>query len=181
MSRNVTFYLGKGGTHLASRELVITRHMRAGDDSAPSAAYDNAAIGNTTETVTVALADNTLWQAVLTDTEVGGAESTPDILNFHTGSLQFPGPGTGDRLSILSMEDLSSSSSESSSISTSESSISTSSNSSSLSSSSPSSGSSSSQSSSSASSGSSSSSISTSSASSSSVSSESSSSWSSPV
>jgi hypothetical protein len=118
MSRSITIYLGKGGTHLASRSLVITRMWRAGDDSAPAAAYTNAAIANTTETVTVTLEDNDLYQAVAFDVGVQGAVGASETLNFHTGSIQFPGPSNfskGGRLSIVSMDDLSSSSSSSSS------------------------------------------------------------------
>jgi hypothetical protein len=172
MSQLVTFYLGPGGTHLASRSLVVTRMMGAGDDSAPAAEYSNAAIGNTTTTVTVTLPGSNIWQAVLQDTGADSTTGVPQVLNFHTGSLQFPGPGKSDvDFRILTMLDesssslslsssswsstsLSSSSSQSSSSSVSTSSVSTSSSSVSTSSS-PSSQSSSSQSSSSGSSGSS--------------------------
>ncbi len=138
MTKNVTLYLGPGGTHLASRSLIITRMMRAGDDSAPSAEYTDAAIGNTTETVEAVLPANTLFQAVLQDTTAGDAlVSDPDVLNFHTGDNLFPGPKGGGRLSILSIEDVSTSSSSGSSSSwSSQSSQSTSSSSQSLSSSS---------------------------------------------
>jgi hypothetical protein len=188
MSQLVTFYLGPGGTHLASRSLVITRMMGAGDDSAPAAQYSNAAIGNTTENVTATLPGTNIWQAVHFDTAADGTTSVPQVLNFHTGSLQFPGPKKSDGyLSIIAMTDESSSSlslsssswsstsassqssaSSSSSVSTSSastssSSISTSSQSSSQSSSSESSSSQSSASSQSVSSASSSSSVSSSS------------------
>jgi len=133
MGKNVTFGLGQA-VGLASRLLTITRMYRAGDDSAPAAEV-TATLAGSDESSTQTLPDNTIWQATLVDTKSTGEESDPDILNFHTGELQFPGPKTGDRLCILSMEDLSSSSSSSSS-SVSTSSISTSSNSSSNSSSS---------------------------------------------
>ena len=128
MGKNVTFGLGQA-VGLASRLLTITRMYRAGDDSAPAAEV-TATLAGSDESSTQTLPDNTIWQATLVDTKSTGEESDPDILNFHTGELQFPGPKTGDRLCILSMEDLSSSSSSSSS-SVSTSSISTSSNSSS--------------------------------------------------
>ena len=133
MGKNVTFGLGQA-VGLASRLLTITRMYRAGDDSAPAAEV-TATLAGSAESSVQTLPDNTIWQATLVDTKSTGEESDPDILNFHTGELQFPGPKTGDRLCILSMEDLSSSSSSSSS-SVSTSSISTSSNSSSNSSSS---------------------------------------------
>ena len=114
MGKNVTFSLGPA-VGLASRQLTITRHNRAGDDTLPLTATHDADAGSTATYVTVALADNTLWQAVLVDTNATGVESEPDILNFHTGSLQFPGPRSGDRLAVYSMEDLSSSSSSPSS------------------------------------------------------------------
>src|SRR5262245_35914852 len=124
----VTFHLGPT-TGLTSRHLVIRRHMLAGDDTNPAAEYDQTpgAVDNATAT----LPDNVMWQAVLVDTKTTGEVSTPDVLSFNTGSLQFPGPRTGDRLAILAMEDESSSSSVSSSSvsSSSRSSISTSSSS----------------------------------------------------
>ena len=176
MSKNVTFGLGPA-VGLASRTLTITRHTRAGDDSAPSAQH-SADAGSTATYVTVTLPDNTLWRAELTDVisgaGAGGADlaSRVDRLSFHTGSLQFPGPHSGDRLCILSMEDLSSSSQSSSSSTSSSSSSESSSSASSISSISTSSSSTSSisTSSSSISTSSSSSSSSTSSYSSSSVS-----------
>lgn len=145
MPKNVTFYLGPA-VNLSARQLTITRMMKAGDDSAPAATY-NSDVGSTTTNVTVALADNQLWQAKLVDTRTTGETSDPDVLNFHTGALQFPGPKTGDRLQILSMEDESSSSSSSSSSSNSSSSSSSNSSSSNSSSSSSSSSSNSSSSS----------------------------------
>jgi len=115
MGKKVTIYLGKGGTHLASRSLVVTRVMRAGDDSAPAATYTNASIGATTETVTFDLPANQLWQAVAVDTNAAGDTSVPDVLNFHTGESLFPGPKSQDRLQILEMQDESSSSQSASS------------------------------------------------------------------
>ena len=118
MSKNVTFALGQA-VGLASRLLTVTRMYRAGDDSAPAAEVA-ATLAGTVESSVQTLPDNTIWQATLVDTKSSGEVSRADVLNFHTGSLQFPGPKTGDRLGILSMEDLSSSSqSSSSSISTS--------------------------------------------------------------
>lgn len=113
--RTVTFYLGPT-TGLTSRQLTITRRMRAGDDSAPAAQHD--ADAGAVETVSVDLPNNTLWQAKLVDTRTSGEEADPQILNFHTGELQFPGPAatnTDSLFRILSMEDLSSSQSSSSS------------------------------------------------------------------
>ena len=159
--KNVTFNLGPS-TGLSTRTLVITRHMRAGDDSAPAAQH-NADAGVVTSVV-VALPDNQIWQAVLTDVMTAGETRPVQVLSFHTGSLQYLGPkasgGDGSEFYVLHMEDLSSSSSSSStsSSSLSSSSSASSSSSSSRSSSSPSSSSSSSPSSSSSSSPSSSSS-----------------------
>ena len=184
MSKIVNFYLGPA-LGLTSRTVTITRMYRAGDDAPPAAAYGPTNVGGSATTLSVSLDDNVIYQAKLIDVLTGGGTSAPDILNFHTGDLQFPGPRSDDRLQILSMEDESSASSSNSSTSSSSSassstssSISTSSlsTSSSLSSSSPSSSSSHSDSSLSSSSPSSSSSHSTSTSSSSSQSSESSSS-----
>jgi len=111
--KNVTFGLGPAPSNLATRTLTITRMHRAGDDSAPAAQH--SADAGVVENVTVALPSNTIWQAKLVDVLNSGETSTTDVLNFHTGELQFPGPSSGDRLSVLSMEDLSSSSSQSSS------------------------------------------------------------------
>jgi hypothetical protein len=149
--KNVTFNLGPT-VGLDTRVLVITRHMRAGDD-APVSPYHNADAG-AVASVVVALPDNQIWSAVLTDTMTAGEVRPPQLLNFHTGELQYLGPraSVGGEFYILHMEDLSSSSSSSVS---SESSLSSSSLSSSSSHSSSSLSSSSSHSSSSASSGSS--------------------------
>ncbi len=113
MTKNINFSLGPA-IGLTSRRLIITRMMRAGDDSAPAAEIDTT-LGGGTETTTQVLPDNTMWQAQLIDTLTGGGVSRTDTLNFHTGTLQFPGPRSDDRLCICSMEDLSSSSSVSSS------------------------------------------------------------------
>jgi hypothetical protein len=152
--KNVTFYLGPALAPLATRTLVITRMPDAANDA--YAAAHNADAG-VVDTVTVALASNLIFQAVLTDVLDGGETLNADVLNFHTGDLANPGPRSGDRLQVAFMEDLSSSSSSSSSNSSSSQSSSSSSSQSS-SSSSQSSSSSSSQSSSSSSSQSSSSS-----------------------
>lgn len=130
--KNVTFYLGPTGS-LSARQLTITRMYRAGDDSAPSAQH-NADAG-AVEEVTVALPDNTIWVAKLVDTRTSGETSDPQLLYFHTGSLQFPGPqpnhGNASLFRVTSMEDLSSSSSSSSQSSSSSSSSSSESSSSS--------------------------------------------------
>jgi len=110
--KSVSFGFGLA-VKLASRTLTITRMSRAGDDSAITPIHD-ADAGSTATSVSVALTDNTMWQAKLVDISDSGVTSVPDILNFHTGSLQFPGPRSEDRLTILSMEELSSSSSSSS-------------------------------------------------------------------
>jgi len=112
--RNVTFYLGPANG-LAQRVLQIRQISVAGQDTAPALAVDVTlgAVDNTTQ----ALADGLMWQAVLTDTTATGEVSTPQIINFHTGFLQFPGPESlddGTFFRILHMEDLSSSSSSSS-------------------------------------------------------------------
>lgn len=126
--KGVHFHLGPA-FGLTSRQLTITRHMRAGDDSAPAAESDQTLAG-TTENVVVDLPDNTIWQAVLQDTLDSGEVGDADVLSFHTGELQFPGPGTELGFRILAMEDLSSSSSSSSQSSSSSSSQSSSSSSS---------------------------------------------------
>jgi len=174
----VNFYLGPA-FGLASRTLTVTRMYRAGDDTPPVASYGPTDVGAATEAVGVELPSNTIYEATLVDVVAGagGETSVTDVLPFHTGALQFPGPRSGDRLQILSMEDISSSSSSMTSSSSSQSSSSSSSSSSVTSSSSASSSSksSSSQSSSSSSSSSSKSSSSQSSSSSESVTSSSSS------
>lgn len=130
MSKIVTFGLGPAPAALASRTLTIRRMPDADNDNYD--AVHNADAGATALVATVTLADNIMYQAKLIDALDSGEQSAPDILNFHTGSLQFPGPKTGDRLSIIAMEDESSSSSSSlSSISTSSASSSSSSQSSS--------------------------------------------------
>ena len=122
--RKVNFYLGPM-LSVAARQLTITRFHRAGDDSAPSAQH-NADAG-AVETVAVDLPHDTIWQAKLVDTLSGGEVSDPQILNFHTGELQFPGPvAENGFFRVMSMEDLSSSSSQSSSSSSSQSSSSSS-------------------------------------------------------
>lgn len=128
MSKRVTFYLGPA-VNLSNRRLTITRMARAGDDSLPLNPQVNNLLAGTAENVTQTLPDDTIWEAKLVDTRSSGEESDPDYLRFNTGSLQFPGKKSGDRLAILSMEDMSSSSSLSSSSlsSSSSSSISTSS------------------------------------------------------
>ena len=97
----VTFYLGPGGTHLAFRKLRVTRMMRAGDDSRPYRAFSNNNITNTDTTIQVDLPMNQIYEAELTDINVDGTRSDVDALRFHTGTLQFPGPRSPDRLSIL--------------------------------------------------------------------------------
>lgn len=132
--KNVTFYLGPA-SDLTSRTLTIVELMRAGQDNETT--HVTAVLAGTAETTTQECPDNRVLQAKLVDVTNGGVSSVTDVLNFQTGDLQFPGPKSGDRLSILSMEDLSSSSSsssessQSSSSSSSESSMSSSSSSSS--------------------------------------------------
>ena len=155
MSKNVNFYLGPA-VGLSKRVLTITRIPGAGDDDPlPLAAqYGPTDQGGSATTASISLPDNKMWQATLVDTLTGdptGKDSDADVLNFCTAGKMFPGPRSGDRLNIVSMEDNSSSSSSSSSAS-SKSSWSRSSNSSSSSSSSKSSYSRSSNSSSSSSS-----------------------------
>ena len=113
--KNVVFYLGPA-SELDNRNLIITRMMRAGDDSVPAAASDQDLAGDTTF-VTVALPDNVIWQATLQDTKSSGEVSRKQVLNFHTGTLQYPGPAASSDegfFRIYAMEDLSSSSSSSS-------------------------------------------------------------------
>jgi len=99
----VTFYLGPTGSHLEARKLRITRITRAGDDSRPYRAFTNNDIANTVENITVDLPINQIYVAELTDTNVAGVRSRVDTLHFHTGTLQFPGPKSADRLSVLEM------------------------------------------------------------------------------
>lgn len=131
MSKNVIFNLGPS-TGLATRQLTITRMHLAGDDTAPAASH-NADAGAVTD-VTVVLADNTIWQAILVDTLTAGEVKPNQVLNFNTGSLLHLGPKAsqpdGSDFYVLSMEDLSSSSSSSSVSSSSSSSVSSSSSSS---------------------------------------------------
>ncbi len=146
--KNVTFYLGPA-IGLSGRRLIITRLMQASDGLTRPAPYwssNSSLLGADDTYVTVALPDNYIWEARLQDTKSTGEISVPDALHFHTGSILFPGPRSGDRLSIYSMEDESSSQSASS-LSSSSSSSSTSSVTSSSSNSSSSSSSVSSQSS----------------------------------
>jgi hypothetical protein len=114
MSKLVTISLGEA-IGLTARRLVIHRMMRATDKlTRPAAQYVGTLAGTATD-VTVTLPDNVLWQAQLRDYKTTGEVSRVDVLNFHTVSLQFPGPKSEDRLSIYAMEDESSSSSLSSS------------------------------------------------------------------
>ena len=143
MTKKVTIYLGPA-IGLTNRRLQIRRMHRATDMLVTPALTYNGNLTGTDESVTITLADNVLWQAALKDYKTTGEVSRVDVLNFHTGSLQFPGPRSNDRLRIYSMEDVSSTSSASSSVSSSSisasaSSVSTSSSSSSKSSSSKSS------------------------------------------
>ena len=110
--RNVTFFLGyaPAGAGLTSRRLIVKRMMDAKDRGVqPAASYDQT-LGGTTEFVTTQLKENFLWQATLVDTKSSGEVATTQVLNFHTGSLQFPGPRSERTLQVYSMEDLSSSS-----------------------------------------------------------------------
>jgi hypothetical protein len=131
MGKRVTFYLGPVGAATV-RTLTVTRMRGAGDDSAitPDHNADAGAVNN----VSVNLDDNRMYQAQLVDELATGETSDADILNFHTGSLQFPGPKSGDRLQVVAMEEQSTSSSSHSSSSWSSPSASSSSSSSSVSS-----------------------------------------------
>jgi hypothetical protein len=111
--KNVIFFLGyaPAGKGLASRSLVVTRMKKAGDDGTINPLYSNAAIGGTDEFVSVPLTDNQIWEAKHFDTKSTGEVSETEVLHFHTGSLQFPGPRVqGSEFRVDSMEDLSSSS-----------------------------------------------------------------------
>ncbi len=124
---NVTFDLGyvPSAAALASRTLVITEMRRAGVDTAPAAKH-NADVGATANSVTIALTRNRIFQAVLTDVKTSGESAVPQILNFNTGELSYPGPKAQDRgsLNIYAMEGLSSSSDSSINSSSSSSSVS---------------------------------------------------------
>ena len=124
--KNVIFDLGyvPSEAGLASRTLTITRMKKAGDDGTIAASYSTA-LGGTVNSVTVALKDNQIWQAVLVDTKTTGEVAKRQVLSFQTADLQFPGPRTEGTLRIYAMEDLSSSSD--SSINSSSSSVSSSS------------------------------------------------------
>ena len=111
--KNVTFGLGVAPASLNNRQLTIRPIPLTGQEP-PIASVHDANAGATATSVTVALASNTQFQAVLIDTLDGGEISDPDVLNFQTGDLLFPGPKSGDRLSVVAMEDLSSSSSSTS-------------------------------------------------------------------
>jgi len=89
MSKNVTFYLGPA-IGLASRLLTVTRMVQAGDDSTPSATI-TATLGSVTNSTQI-LPDNIMYQATLVDTKTTGEVAETDVLNFQTGTLQFPGP-----------------------------------------------------------------------------------------
>lgn len=129
VGKNVVFYLGPA-VGLSARQLTITR-MPDASNASYSATVDSDVGANTS--TTQALADNIIYQAKLVDTKSTGEVSSTKIINFHTGSLQFPGPFSGEdpNFYIYAMEDLSSSSSSSSSQSSSSSSSVTSSSSSS--------------------------------------------------
>lgn len=114
--KNVTFYLGPAPDVLATRQLTITRMPNASDGTTMPSATSDADAGATNEFVTVALASNQIWQAKLVDTLDTGEVGSPQVIQFHTGDLVFPGPpATGGFLRVYAIEDLSSSSSVSSS------------------------------------------------------------------
>lgn len=110
--KTVHFALGKPSS-LASRAFTVTRMAKAGD-TIPVAATITQSLSGSAEVTECDLPDNQIWQAKLIDTLDSGEVGQPHILNFNTGTLQFPGPGTPGGLAILAMEDLSSSSSSSS-------------------------------------------------------------------
>ena len=118
MSKVVTFELN-AAIGLASRLVTCTRMPRAGD-SVPVHFTDGGGFRNTyggaITNFTQILPDNQIWQVTLVDTKTTGEIATTAVLNFHTGSLQFPGPTSQDgRIRIYAMEDISSESSASSS------------------------------------------------------------------
>lgn len=130
--KNCVFYLGPA-SGLNERELIITRMHDASDGTSSPAATSSQQLAGDTTFVTVALDDNKMWQATLQDKKTTGEVGRKHVLNFHTGSLQFPGPACNPSESffrLYAIEDLSSSSSSSSQSSSSSSSESSSSSSS---------------------------------------------------
>ena len=112
----ILFNLGPS-TGLNARQLTITRMHLAGDDVTPAAAHD--ADAGAVTTVSVTLADGTIFQAVLVDTLTSGEIKSNQTIQFQTGTLSHLGARAsqpdGSEFYILAMEDLSSSSSVSSS------------------------------------------------------------------
>ncbi len=114
MTVSVTFGLGPVGVSTV-RTLTIRPIPEAGDPIPMDPVYGPTNEGAVAEATAANLPENRILQATLVDEQVGGEVSRTAVLTFHTGSLQYPGPSGGDRLSILSMEEESSSSSSSSS------------------------------------------------------------------
>jgi hypothetical protein len=88
--------------------------MPGAGDVPPLTPLHDVTLSGSAENYSVVLPANTPLQAKLVDTRTSGEVSVPTTLNFHTGELQFPGPGAsyGNLLfGVLSMEDKSSSSS----------------------------------------------------------------------
>jgi len=81
MPKNVTFYLGKGGAHLDSRQLQIFEQSK--NVGYFSNHLTTQALVNTIETVTLQLDDNIKCRARLQDT-VGGVALPLAILDFST-------------------------------------------------------------------------------------------------
>ena len=107
MSILVTVHLGPAAS-LTSRLFKVTRHAKAGDDTMPTPTVNETLAGDV-ETVSFTVPANQIWRIELTDTRLSGEVSELEILYFHTGSLQFPGPRQ-QRINILSMEECSSAS-----------------------------------------------------------------------
>lgn len=94
MSKIVNFYLG-AAVGLASRQLVITRMPKSGDDEPLDIepAVDEE-LGDDVESYEAELDDDEIFQAVLTDTATNGLVGAPAILNFNTTYEVCPGPAS---------------------------------------------------------------------------------------
>lgn len=152
MGKVITWYLGKGGSHLDQRAFEL---VKLEDGGATRTTLSSQTLSGTTEVVTVEVDDGLMLEVKLTD-QCGGVDGKPTIWKGNSNDDVLPFP-SGEVL-VVGIEDESSSSSSSSQSSSSSSSSSSQSSSSSSSQSSSSSSSSSSESSSVSSSSSSSSS-----------------------
>ena len=118
MPKSVTFYLGKGGAHLASRSLEVWRSV----NGVFSDHLTTQAIAATTELASVTLDDDLLCRAILRDTG-GGVQRAPAILDFPTSdaiaSLVYSGQQHGSNMAqdlrILNVDEMSESSQSSTS------------------------------------------------------------------